>query len=57
CKVNSDCYEGEVCNGTVCVPNVDMSIEGDFAHPPFTDLSGGGDDLPPAADDMTPVDL
>jgi hypothetical protein len=54
CKMNSDCYQGEICNGTVCVPNLDMSIVGDFAHPPL-DLSMG--DLSPGADDMTPVDL
>ena len=54
CKTNSDCYQGEVCNGTVCEPNLDMSVVGDFAHPPL-DLSNG--DLLPVPDDLTPVDL
>lgn len=54
CKVNADCYQGEICNGTICVPDQDMSIVGDFAHPPL-DFSNG--DLLPGADDMTPVDL
>jgi hypothetical protein len=54
CKINSDCYQGEVCNGTICVPNLDMSIMGDFAHPPLP--SDGGTDLQ-SIDDMTPVDL
>lgn len=33
CKVNADCYQGETCNGTICVPLIDMSVTGDFAHP------------------------
>jgi hypothetical protein len=53
CKTNSDCYVGEICNGTICEPNNDMSIQGDFAHPSL-DLSMPGDLMP---DDMTPVDL
>ena len=53
CKVNSDCYQGEVCTNLVCVPTQDMAINGDFAHPPL-DLSD--EDMMPM-DDMTPVDL
>jgi hypothetical protein len=54
CKVNADCYQGEICsNASVCVPTQDMAINGDFAHP-SPDLSG--DDMMPM-DDMTPVDL
>jgi hypothetical protein len=54
CRVDSDCFQGEVCqNNTICVPNLDMSVIGDFAHP-SPDLSG--DDMMPM-DDMTPVDL
>jgi hypothetical protein len=53
CKANSDCYQGEVCNGTMCVPNLDLSVMGDFAHP-IPDLSS---DLMPNMDDMTPVDM
>ena len=53
CKVNADCYQGEICNGTICVPNVDMSVVGDFAHL-SPDLSGSDMML---MDDMTPVDL
>lgn len=53
CKASSDCYLGEVCTNSVCVPTQDMAINGDFAHP-SPDLSG--DDMMPM-DDMTPVDL
>ncbi|HWE26787.1 MAG TPA: hypothetical protein VHB97_02240 [Polyangia bacterium] len=54
CKANSDCYVGELCNsGGICVPNMDMSIEGDFAHLPF-DFSGT--DIMPS-DDLTPEDM
>jgi len=55
CKVNADCYQGEICsNASVCVPTQDMAVTGDFAHP-SPDLSG--DDMMPSMDDMTPVDL
>jgi len=56
CKINSDCYEGEICNGSVCVPNLDMSVTGDFAHP-IPDLSS--EDLMPnmMMDDMTSGDM
>jgi hypothetical protein len=55
CKVNSDCYQGEICsNSSVCVLTQDMAVNGDFAHP-SPDLSG--DDMMPPMDDMTPVDL
>ena len=54
CKMNSDCYQGEICNGTVCVPNTDFAVISDFAHPPLDFATG---DLLPGADDMTPVDL
>ncbi|MGZ3426156.1 MAG: hypothetical protein ACXVCV_05865 [Polyangia bacterium] len=53
CKVNSDCYQGEICNGTICVPNDDLSIEGDFAHPPL-DFTMPTDGMP---DDLTPGDM
>jgi len=54
CKTNSDCYQGEICSDSVCVPNTDFAVISDFAHPPL-DFSMG--DLLPGADDMTPVDL
>jgi hypothetical protein len=56
CKVNADCYQGEICsNASVCVSTQDMAVTGDFAHL-SPDLSGG-DDMMPSMDDMTPVDL
>ncbi|HXU69745.1 MAG TPA: hypothetical protein VN947_10475 [Polyangia bacterium] len=57
CKINADCYVGEVCkDNTICVPiPADMSIIGDFAHPPLP-TDGGPDDLSEPSD-MTPVDL
>jgi len=55
CKTNADCYQGEVCkDNTICVPNVDMSMIGDFAHPPLPSDGGNGNDMTP--DDMTPGD-
>jgi hypothetical protein len=59
CTVDSDCYQGEICQDhTMCVPNLDMSVVSDFAHPGFdlsnADLNG---DLLPIPDDLTPVDL
>ena len=55
CMVDSDCYVGERCSSSVCVPNEDMTIIGDFAHPPLdfsmmTDGGGTPDDL--ASGDM-----
>ena len=35
CMIDTDCYVGEVCTNLVCVPNQDMTIIGDFAHPPL----------------------
>jgi len=57
CKTNSDCYQGEICkDNTICVPNIDMSIIGDFAHPPLpTDGGNGGTDM--ASEDMTSEDM
>jgi hypothetical protein len=55
CKANSDCYIGEICNGTICVPDVDMQvILPDLAH----NFGEGGvpDDLT-SGSDLTPVDL
>lgn len=55
CMANSDCYIGEICNGTICVPDVDMQvILPDLAH----NFGEGGvpDDLSDSSD-MTPVDL
>ncbi|MCU1282291.1 MAG: hypothetical protein JWM53_5837 [bacterium] len=56
CTSTSDCYQGEICSGMICVINQDMSIQGDFAHLPFGD-GGVADDLTPPPDDLTPVDL
>ena len=48
CMTSGDCYVGEVCTNLVCVPNQDMTINGDFAHPPL-DFAN--------ADALTPDDL
>lgn len=57
CTKNADCYQGEVCkDNTICVPNVDMTVIGDFAHPPLPNDAGPDDDLS-SPSDMTPVDL
>jgi hypothetical protein len=56
CMSDNDCYQGEVCKDhTICVPNIDMSVIGDFAHPPLPSDGGGDKDLMPS--DMTPDDL
>ena len=57
CKTNSDCYVGEICSSAlICVPNLDMAITGDFAHPPFdigaTDMSPGDDAGMTSGDDL-----
>lgn len=52
CTKDSDCYVGEICQNTVCMPNQDMTIIGDFAHPPFDFANPDA-----IADDMTPGDM
>ena len=52
CKTTSDCYLGEVFSTAgMCVPNIDMSITGDFAHLPFGD---GGNNM---TDDLSTSDM
>ena len=53
CMIDSDCYVGEICANTVCVPNQDMTLIGDFAHPPLD--FANPDALGP--DDMIPGDM
>jgi hypothetical protein len=55
CMLDSDCYTDELCDKTTqtCVPNQDMTIIGDFAHPPLDFANSDG--IPP--DDLTPGDM
>jgi len=53
CMLDSDCYVGEICSNSICVPNEDMTITGDFAHPPLD--FANPDAITP--DDLTPGDM
>ena len=57
CKTDNDCFQGEHCmNGTICVVDVDLSIElPDLAH--NGGGGSGGGDGGGTPEDMTPVDL
>ena len=56
CMIDSDCYVGEICTNSVCVPNDDMTIIGDFALPPldFSKMTDGGAGTP---DDLVSGDM
>jgi len=53
CMLDSDCYVGEICSNSICVPNEDMTITGDFAHPPLD--FANPDAITPG--DLTPGDM
>ncbi|HEY2743490.1 MAG TPA: hypothetical protein VGL86_02665 [Polyangia bacterium] len=58
CKSTSDCYVGEICSTAgMCMPNIDMSITGDFAHLPFGDGGNETMDLSSTSDLTSGDDL